>query len=818
MAVLENTPLKAYTATGASAVFAYDFPVLDAADMTVLVDGAAPTSISVSGVGNPAGGTVTVTPMPSAGQRVVLLRDSELSRATDYQSNGDLLAAVVNRDFDRIWLVLQEIVFAGKTSGASVRAPVGEVLSELPLAAGRANRFAVFGTGGDAGVSAFTQAQVAALLSAAAVTGVPGGHVTSKTAFTATAGQAAFTVPQYTPGVGAVWVFVDGFKTEAFAETNATTVTLDVALYGGESVVIVTGRLVTSGVDGSAVSLQGPESAEVPTSAYLNFIETYPVSRWGVDPDEAPAVNRARLQAAFNSNSRRELILPAGDIEIDDLVSSPNGAIVYLTGRGVGVSRIVQTNLTKGALRWDMNFAQGGGVRGLTLTGDVATAGDQGSSGVGLEVVKCNDQFRVEALDVLSFDDGVKVSGGFNPSFRGLRVLYFANRGIWLAPYTVSGTEIAGSRWFDFELSNFGYTGANPENSIGILVEQGSGENFVVGDITQVGRAVVVLPPVGSFARFLKFASIYADSSYYEGWTFDGTSAKVINTRLVDCWSSGSGGGANRPSGSTRGAGLLTKGTNLDDLTWVGGELRDNDVGGWDHAGGKNVRLSEVTIARNSRRIGFDNTYPGVTIRANVSEWALRGCRIGNVSEGVFTTSQAEAIVIEAGTSQNFHITNCDLRDPGAGKVQVVNGSTVANWVIKDNLPIQTAGVTQERGQVLDGTSEGTVAAGATVYIGAAGQQSNESDATYIAARPGLISQVIYQVDAAMGASQSVTVTVRKNGSDTAITGSISGASDTQLVLAGAVTVNAGDRVSIRAVTSAGATVTRHRHVTSIEG
>lgn len=151
MAVSEKTPLKTYTATGASAVFAFDFQVLDSADMAVLVDGAPPTSFVVAGVGNPAGGTVTISPTPTVGQVVVLYRDSELSRKTDYQSDGDLLAAVLNRDFDRLWLVIQEIVTGGKpTSQGVLRVPeIGEdINTEFPPAESRALKLAAFDSAG----------------------------------------------------------------------------------------------------------------------------------------------------------------------------------------------------------------------------------------------------------------------------------------------------------------------------------------------------------------------------------------------------------------------------------------------------------------------------------------------------------------------------------------------------------------------------------------------------------------------------------------------------------------------------------------------
>jgi hypothetical protein len=150
MAVIEQTPIKAHTGNGVTTVFAYDFLVLDDDDMLVLVDGVAVSSAlyTVGGVGVDSGGTVTFTTAPASNADVVLIRDSAVSRVTDYQSNGDLLAAVINRDFDRLWLVLQEIIEGSKGSPRSLRAPAGEVVDDLPPAAERADMLLSFDTDG----------------------------------------------------------------------------------------------------------------------------------------------------------------------------------------------------------------------------------------------------------------------------------------------------------------------------------------------------------------------------------------------------------------------------------------------------------------------------------------------------------------------------------------------------------------------------------------------------------------------------------------------------------------------------------------------
>ena len=128
MAVTEQIPIQAYTANGVTTVFAFGFQVLETADLLVTLDGVLQVGYTIAGIGNQAGGTVTFSVAPASGVRVLFYRDIPLNRATDYQNNGDLLAAVVNRDFDRIWLALQEL------QSSALRFDVN-VVGNVPVAA-----------------------------------------------------------------------------------------------------------------------------------------------------------------------------------------------------------------------------------------------------------------------------------------------------------------------------------------------------------------------------------------------------------------------------------------------------------------------------------------------------------------------------------------------------------------------------------------------------------------------------------------------------------------------------------------------------------
>ncbi|MBB5414122.1 right-handed parallel beta-helix repeat-containing protein [Paraburkholderia atlantica] len=112
------------------------------------------------------------------------------------------------------------------------------------------------------------------------------------------------------------------------------------------------------------------------------------------------------------------------------------------------------------------------------------------------------------------------------------------------------------------------------------------------------------------------------------------------------------------------------------------------------------------------------------------------------------------------------------------------------------------------------GATSSTVAAGGTVYLGVNGSQSTEANTVFVATRRMTVKLMYTATNAAPGASQSYTYTLRVNGVSTAMTATSSGASSFVAQAATstpAILLNPGDQVSIQLVTSSGATATNHR-------
>lgn len=172
MTVQIQTPYNQYSANGATTVFPYTFRLLRASDLVVKVGGVVVSNYTVSGVGNPAGGSVTFAAAPAAGTlNVLVYRSIPFARIADYIVNGPFPAGTVNLDFDLIWQAIQNIA---STSGGEIRLPYPEQAAELVSAAARLDRLLSFNSGtGAAEMSPFTVTQLASTI-AAAYTGAAG--------------------------------------------------------------------------------------------------------------------------------------------------------------------------------------------------------------------------------------------------------------------------------------------------------------------------------------------------------------------------------------------------------------------------------------------------------------------------------------------------------------------------------------------------------------------------------------------------------------------------------------------------------------------
>lgn len=154
--ILPNDRGEYFTATGGETVFPFNFPIFAAEDLLVqrLRNGvvttlALNTDYALAGVGDQAGGTVTLAAPAVAGDQVALVGDMTARRATGFMQSGDLLAAAMNLELNRLTVGLQELQ---RRLDRAVRQPAvdPDATMELPPKAQRAGRILSFDAQGNA--------------------------------------------------------------------------------------------------------------------------------------------------------------------------------------------------------------------------------------------------------------------------------------------------------------------------------------------------------------------------------------------------------------------------------------------------------------------------------------------------------------------------------------------------------------------------------------------------------------------------------------------------------------------------------------------
>lgn len=116
MTISTQTRLVNHSGNGVAVNFTYPFKVTEEADLKVykLVDGAwtlqtVTTDYTVTGIGNPGGGTVTfATPPESGSGNVRLLRRVQLTQLVDYILNDDFPAEVHEGALDKLTMAIQD--------------------------------------------------------------------------------------------------------------------------------------------------------------------------------------------------------------------------------------------------------------------------------------------------------------------------------------------------------------------------------------------------------------------------------------------------------------------------------------------------------------------------------------------------------------------------------------------------------------------------------------------------------------------------------------------------------------------------------------
>lgn len=139
---------------GSTTDFPFTFHVMSEDEVKVTVDGALQTgTYTVAFSDDSNGGTVTFAAAPADGTEVLIYSVPTFAQNTSFQNAGQFLASSHDDALDRA--AVRDIYLKDR-SDRSIRAPLGEPMDELPIAADRAGRFLSFDADGQPTVASGT--------------------------------------------------------------------------------------------------------------------------------------------------------------------------------------------------------------------------------------------------------------------------------------------------------------------------------------------------------------------------------------------------------------------------------------------------------------------------------------------------------------------------------------------------------------------------------------------------------------------------------------------------------------------------------------
>lgn len=161
MTVSSQTARVSYSGNSSTTAFAVSFYFLASSHLRVTLRAASGvetvqvlnTDYTVSGDGNPAGGTVTMTTAPATGQTLVIQRNVPFTQEVDYQPNDPFPAESHEQALDKLTMEAQQL---NETIGRSIKLSPTNTMTSTEITVGpadRANKVLSFDASGELAIS-----------------------------------------------------------------------------------------------------------------------------------------------------------------------------------------------------------------------------------------------------------------------------------------------------------------------------------------------------------------------------------------------------------------------------------------------------------------------------------------------------------------------------------------------------------------------------------------------------------------------------------------------------------------------------------------
>lgn len=372
----------------------------------------------------------------------------------------------------------------------------------------------------------------------------------------------------------------------------------------------------------------------------------------------------AAIQSAINAlpSAGGYVFMPAGTYVVSSSISLKEGAGLL----GAGPGSIIR--VASGALGIDViKIGDGSGTVSFASVRDLKISADgQKTGGVAIALNKAYRTW-IERVALEFQYDGVTIVNSTAVWLQKSDIRDTKHNAI-----TIESDYMQGFEWYIDQVLCDNPTVTNA--GTGLYWDGGESLHVNHTNFQRFQNGFIVAPSNGRESRFGFIDGMLCDFSADNNIKMTNSgNGSAIGLTFSNCW-----------SGTATNYGVLIErpgsGT-VQGLRWIGGKVFHNGLAGFRLAGGLDVHISDSDIIANSQTASAARH--GVEVGADVSDFSIKGCRIG----GGFLQGDTHgyAIHIDAGASDHYMIVNNDCHGNN-NTPKIDDNGTGANKVVDHNI------------------------------------------------------------------------------------------------------------------------------------
>ena len=672
-----------YSGNGVTTVFSYGFRILDEDHIRVIKTSALgvetvltiATDYTVSGVGNPAGGSVTLLSAPATGETVTLLRAVPFVQETDLENQGAYYAETVEDALDLAAMRDQQLA---EELDRALRIPASSSAVDLQLPTPEAGKI----------ISWNETASGLQNLSPAELSSVVAYGTANSDIFTGDGVTTVFSLSANPAALNNLDVAIGGVTQLPGVDYNwssGTNITFTTAPANGVKVLVRYMQALAQGSTQDDLVASDDGASGTLWTTVAGFI-AYLRSFYGT---LAIGWRAAGLGAVLRTLWAKLMDLPVsvkdfgavGDGTTDDtaaIQAAINAASTVLFPSGPsGTTYRITSTLTVPANK--------------TLIGDNSWLSIIQTDDLDAPIFQATSVANVNITNLHLRYNGTPVSGGdairltscqtcrlqnlwISNSWNGVSLVSCGNielHSFWNYEYENCGLLLNAS--INTTLSNFLFEAGNSARGLlgGIRLYGGCEQFLATNGGVQRGIYGITTANSGSFARgsapyFNRFANVFFDSNKTAGALLRDTAF----TDFTGCWFSSAGydqaGGGYSSMLDSNGIDI----SSCSDITFTGGEANAN--GGRAaliYPSGVRIRFVGTRFWQNQKTRSSDGA--AIEVLANGSDFSVTNCTFYRDPDTT-TYRQLNAVVVNAGTSDRYIVADnllggCSVFDGGSG-------------------------------------------------------------------------------------------------------------------------------------------------------